>query len=279
MMVHEDYKEMLAAQTLSALDAEDARVLEAHLETCAECRSQISEWEATAVTLSFDAQPLEPSPLLRVRIIEAIRTDSRVSARVADRPGERAESTREPANVVAIPLRQRTWSGLQSLVAVAAGLVFVALSASLFVLWKQNTAARQELARLSEQVREAQQQLLRQREAIEIVAAPGTRMSDLAGTKLMPGAHAMLAYDKGGRAILMAKGLPPAPAGMAYQLWFIAGGRPMPGKVFTTDSSGAGTLQDQVPAEALNAPIFAITLEPESGMQAPTGAIYLSSGA
>jgi hypothetical protein len=155
--------------------------------------------------------------------------------------------------------------------------VLVALVASLFVLWKQNREARQELTRLSAQVRDAQQQLIRQREALEIVTAPGTRMRELAGTKLIPEAHAMLAYDKNGRAILMAKGLPAPPAGKAYQLWFIAGGRPMPGKVFTTDASGAGTLNDQVPAEALNAAVFAITLEPKEGMPSPTGEIYLIS--
>jgi anti-sigma-K factor RskA len=127
-------------------------------------------------------------------------------------------------------------------------------------------------------VRDAQQQLERQREAIEIVATPGTRMTELTGTSVVPGAHAMLAYDRSGRAILLAKGLPPAPAGKAYQLWFITGGRPMPGKVFLTDASGAGTLNDQVPTEALNTAVFAITLEPESGVRAPTGAIYLSSG-
>jgi len=102
-------------------------------------------------------------------------------------------------------------------------------------------------------------------------------MMELAGTKLVPEAHGMLAYDKNGRAILMAKGLPPAPAGMAYQLWFIAGGQPMPGKVFRTDASGAGTLKDQVPAQARTAAVFAITLEPEKGVQSPTGQIYLSS--
>ena len=121
--------------------------------------------------------------------------------------------------------------------------------------------------------------MAQQREAIEIVNAPGARMSELAGTKEMPGAHGMVAYDKNGRAILMAKGLPPPPAGKAYQLWFIAGGKPMPGKVFMTDASGTGTLTDNMPSAAMNAPIFAITLEPMGGVQTPTGAIYLSSGA
>jgi anti-sigma-K factor RskA len=102
-------------------------------------------------------------------------------------------------------------------------------------------------------------------------------MMELAGTKVMPQAHAMLAYDKNGRAILMAKGLPPAPAGKAYQLWFIAGGQPMPGKVFTTDASGSGSLNDQTPPEARNSAVFAITLEPENGVKSPTGEMYLIS--
>ncbi len=72
--------------------------------------------------------------------------------------------------------------------------------------------------------------------------------------------------------------MPPPPAGKAYQLWFLAGGKALPGKVFSTDASGAGTLSDQLPAEALKAVGFAITLEPESGVQSPTLPIYLSSG-
>ncbi len=287
-MSHEDYKEMLAAQALNALEAAEMRDLEAHLQSCAECRSQLSEWEGTAAGLAFaslEARPLEPSRHLRGRILEAVRADTTgrgpqvgsllgVGTRGTNRDAENAQRP-QPANVVR--MKPRSWSSAQTWGAIAAGLVLVGLVASLFVLWRQNREARQELARLSAQVSDAQQQLGQQREAIEIVSAPGTRMMELAGTKLMPEAHAMLAYDKSGRAILMAKGLPPAPAGKAYQLWFIAGGKPMPGRVFTTDASGAGALKDQIPPEARNAAVFAITLEPKSGVQSPTGEMYLTS--
>lgn len=276
-MAHEDYKDMLAAQALNALEAAEVRDLEAHLQTCAECRSQLSEWEDTAARLAFaslEARILEPSPQLRGRILDAVRAD--VTARGTTKQAEDGHG-RQLSNVV--PLEQPPrWSSTQTWGAIAAGVVIAGLVATLFVLWKQNREAGQELVRLSEQVRDAQLQLNQQRQLIEIVATPGTRMTELAGTKVMPGAHAKLAYDKNGRAILMATGLPPAPAGMAYQLWFIAGGKPMPGGVFTTDASGAGTLNDQVPTEALSAAVFAITLEPKDGMPAPTGAIYLSSG-
>ena len=287
-MVHEDYKELLVAQALNALEPGEARDLEVHLQTCAECRSQLSEWEDTAAKLAFsslEAIPLEPSGQLRGRILEAVRAGAtvrnsqvesplRVSTRgtTKDEDGHRAQTS----NVVPLK-RPGTWSSAQTWSAIAAGVVFVGLVAALFVLWNQNREARKELDRLFAQNRAAEQQLDQQRRLIALVTSPGSRMTELAGTKMMPDAHAMLAYDKNGSAILMATGLPPAPAGMGYQLWFIAGGQPMPGKTFKTDASGAGTLQDQIPAQARNAAVFAITLEPESGVQLPTGPIYLSS--
>lgn len=273
MMVHEDYKEMLAAQALSALDPADASALAGHLQGCSACRLELGEWDATAVTLSFEATSLEPSPELRDRILAAIRIDSVTPIRSSERASATPSQT---ASVIPMP-QKGIWSVAQRSMAIAAAVVFVALGAALFVLWRQNTEVKQELARLSAQVHEAQQQVARQHEAMEIVATPGTRMAELAGTSEMPGAHAMIAYDKNGRAFLMAKGLPPAPAGKAYQLWFIAGGKPMPGKVFVTDESGSGTLNDQIPVQALNAAVFAITMEPAGGVGAPTGKVYLSS--
>lgn len=237
---------------------------------------QLSEWEETAAGVAFvslEARPLEPSRQLRGRILEAIRADAKargVSKEAED--GYRAQ----PLNVVPLK-RPGTWSSPQTWSAIAAGVVLVGLVAALFVLWQQNREARRDLELVSEQVRQAQAQLAHQQQIIEMMAAHGTHRSELAGTKVMPGAQAMLAYDQEGRAILMAKGLPPPPAGKAYQLWFIAGGKPMPGRVFITDASGAVTLKDQIPPQARNAAVFAITLEPEKGVESPTGEMYLIS--
>ncbi|MEP6921411.1 MAG: anti-sigma factor [bacterium] len=273
-MVHEDYKEMLVAQALTALDSAEARTLAVHLQDCHECRSQLGGWEATAATLSFETTALEPSAKLREKILTAVRSDAANTMR-----SSATATRRQTPNVIPIESSRRRWSTAQTSLAIAASLALITLGAALFVIWRQNTEAKRELAQVSVQMRDAQQQLARQHEAMEIVATPGARMSELAGTKEMPGAHAMIAYDKTGRAFLMAKGLPPAPAGKAYQLWFIKEGKPMPGRVFATDASGQGTLNDQIPAEALNASaVFAITMEPENGVPAPTGKVYLSSG-
>jgi anti-sigma-K factor RskA len=276
MALHEDYKEMLAVRGLGALDPAEARSLDQHLIDCDDCRRELAEWETTAAALALDAAPMAPPPGVRDRILEAVRADT-VKPGTAARVSSARTSPRETSRVVSLPTQRKISAGVPAWFAIAAGLVFVVLLGSLFVLWRQNKAARQELAQLTEQVNQAKQMRAQQREAMEIVTAPGARMAELAGTKEMPGAHGMVAFDKNGRAILMAKGLPRPPAGKAYQLWFIAGGKPMPGKVFMTDESGMGSLTDHMPKEAMDSAVFAITLEPSGGVPAPTGAIYLRS--
>ena len=264
------------AQALTALDESEARALEAHLPTCADCRLEMDHWRETAALLALEARPLEPSLQLRARILQDIGVASNLEKKTESLNANRIAAS----NVIELPrVPRRTWTSIQTWGPIAAALVFVALILSLAVLWKQNNTAKQELSRLSNQIHETEQQLAREREAIAILTTPGARMAELSGTSIAPAAHEMLAYDKSVRAILMAKGLPLAPAGTAYQLWFIAGGQPIPGKVFSATASGDGALYDQIPSIAFNnAAVFAITLEPESGVRAPTGAIYLRSG-
>lgn len=270
-MVHEDYRQMLSAHALSALDAEEAPALEAHLESCPECRLLLDQWQEISAVLALDAPTLQPSSDLRARILEAVRTAPSVVNPAGDRD--------VAAKVIPLPIKARTrWGLSQGWGAIAAVIVFAVLATSLAALWNQNNVARQELAYLAIQVKNAQLQLARQREAIEIVTKPGTRTAELAGTELAPEAQATIAYDRTGRAVLLADGLPPAGEGKSYQLWFIVGGQPIPGKVFRPDETGNGAFEDQLPAVARGSAIFAVTLEPEGGVKVPTGPIYLSSG-
>ncbi len=270
-MVHEDYKELLAAKALDALDAEDARALESHLQSCADCRAEMLEWEETAAFLALDAARVEPSASLRQQILTAAKTEP---ASVVDMEHHASSSD---ARVLSFERPTRSsffWSPVS---AIAAAFLLVALLASVFVLWQQNQKTKAELAKMAEQIEEVNRGRAREREAVTLLTSPGARMASLAGTKDAPGAHAMLAFDQTGHAMLMAKGLPAVPKGMAYQLWFIKDNKKMPGKVFMPDASGNGMLEDEIPGVAREAAVFAITLEPESGVQVPTGSIYLVS--
>ena len=283
-MTHEEYREMITAQALSALDAEDARSLATHLETCAECRSEMGAWENTVAMLAFEAHPLEPSTRVREQILAAVRAEGRQSSptQTQDVRADHREPGHRWVDSAVLPFerpRKNVWASFGAYGAIAAALALVALIISLLGVWQQKRAATAEVARLSSEMRETQQQLEREREVVALITSPGAHMAELNATKVAPGAHAMIAFDTNGHAMLMAKDLPAAPAGKAYQLWFIKGGKPMPGRVFTTDQKGSGSMHDQIPAEAMSGAVFAVTLEPAGGVQAPTGAIYLSSGA
>ena len=271
-MTHENYKELLAAKALSALDAADARALNTHLEGCADCRSEMIELEDAAALLAFEAEPLEPPAYVRERILASVRAEGRAGTVASDGvshdDGKLLAFERPPRNI---------WASLGSFGALAASVVFVALVIGLILMWQKNRAMQNELARLKAEVNQAQAQLQREHAMGELLASPDAHMAKLKGTNVAPGAHAMLAYDKNGHAMLMARGLPRAPAGMAYQLWYIKDNKKMPGKVFTPDAAGNGMIEDQIPGVARDAAVFAVTLEPQGGVQVPTGSMYLVS--
>jgi anti-sigma-K factor RskA len=247
-MVHQDYKEMIPARALSALDAAEAHALNDHLADCEECRSELQEWEATAAAMAVSANPMEPSPKVRERILDEIRNESKSEV---------------------IPFRSATrniWTSFGSLGAIAAIILVTALIAGLVVVWRQNNARGIELAQ--------------SKEFLELATTPGAKVMRLDGVDRGAGSSAKLVYDKTGHAMLMADKLPNVPEGKAYQLWFIVGKNPpMPGKTFMPDDTGKGMLKDQVPETAMDSAVFAITIEPVGGVDAPTGPIYLRSSA
>ena len=264
-MAHEDYKEMLPALALSALDADDARALNQHLSQCTECRQELADWESTAASLALSANPAEPSPRVRERIMNAVRTEK--------------QSSKKASRVVPFPQTERrnTWASFGRVGAVAAAVLFVVLILWIVVLMQQNRSLRQDNDALLTQIRLADEEISRSNDFAAIVSKPGARIARLQGSGPAADATAQLVYDKTGRAMLMTFGLPPNPAGKEYQLWYIVGkNAPIPGKTFAADIGGRGTLRDEVPQDAMESAVFAVTLEPAGGSSKPTSEIYLS---
>jgi len=267
-MVHEDYKEMLAPHALDALGATDARAFEDHLSGCAECRAEVADWRDTAALLAHAATPTAPSDELRGRILSAAKQTTEASARV-----------------VAMPPR-RTGNLWPTLLKIAAAVAFVALIGSVLWLWRRDVTSQREIARLTREVSTQQRELARSRDAlahqrdlVALLTSENAKKLELTGTAAAQKARGTFVFDQQtGRAMLMTEALPAAPAGMAYELWFIPKGHlPMAGKVFTVDAAGRATVSDLMPTEAREKAVIAITLEPKHGSAQPTGAIYLSS--
>jgi anti-sigma-K factor RskA len=266
-MVHDDYKEMLPARALSALDAGDNRTLNEHLLVCSECRREFENWESISSSLALNALPIEPSAELRDRIMSQVRAERK--SQTAEAPASRVVPLAAPKKNVTSP----AWSdGL-----IAAGIIFSILVGWIALLSRENRSARNELARLTEQVKTTEQQLAQERQIVALLTAPGSRFMELTATSSSPGSRGMLAYNSNGQAMLLTNGLPSAPAGKGYQLWFIVGSQPLPGKVFNTDQSGSGTLRDDLPRDLDDKTVFAITMENAEGAKTPTGPILLRS--
>jgi anti-sigma-K factor RskA len=261
-MVHEDYKEMLPALALSALDAEGARALNQHLAECDECRRELADWENTAAKLALSANPAEPSSQVRERIMSAVRSEK--------------QQRQEASRVVPFPQeRRQMFSSFGLIGAVAAAVLIVVLILWIVVLWQQNRELRRSNQTLASEIHSMD----RSNRFVEILSSPGGRVAQLQGSGPAPDASAQLVYDGSGRALLLANGLPPTPEGKEYQLWFIVGKNPpIPGRTFATDYAGSGALTDDVPRQAMESAVFAVTLEPIGGVETPTGAIYLRSG-
>jgi anti-sigma-K factor RskA len=111
----------------------------------------------------------------------------------------------------------------------------------------------------------------------ELVSHPETRVVSLAGLAAAPEARARVVWHAGrGEAVLVASGLAPAPAGKAYELWIIAKAAPVPAGVFQVDAQGRAVFRLPAGLELAGVKTFAVTVEPEGGVPAPSGPMVLA---
>jgi hypothetical protein len=112
------------------------------------------------------------------------------------------------------------------------------------------------------------------RGAVELLRDPATRVVELRGAGPSPEAAGRMIWNDASGGQLFVANLPAAPTGKAYELWTLGGPAPRPAGVFQVDASGRATHRVEASGPAAK---FAVTLEPEAGVQAPTGPIVLAS--
>ncbi|HEX8398220.1 MAG TPA: anti-sigma factor [Pyrinomonadaceae bacterium] len=292
-MTEKDYKENLAAHALDALDENERRELDALLAGDAQFRAEFDGMRETAAALSFAAELLEPPAEVRSRILEKIKQTPQtekpkftVIEGGKNKSSVKAVPTPENEFTAQAPRRSGFWNVLPKIIAVAASIAVLVLAYSLINATRQNARAQAEIAGLNQKLVEAEQnlnktsgELAQIRAERELLASPQTIVAALGGTENSPQARARLVFDKQtGKAFLYVEGLPDAPDGKAYQIWWISDPtKPAPGGTFKTHDNGKGELRDQIPSKDLNAGVFAVTLEPEGGSDAPTSKPYLIS--
>jgi anti-sigma-K factor RskA len=111
--------------------------------------------------------------------------------------------------------------------------------------------------------------------AMGVLAAPDLVRIDLAGQGPAPQASARALWSRARGMVFTAANLPPLPAGRVYQVWVVTAQAPVSAGLLTPDPEGTGqsffnTAPDIPPPAAV-----AVSIEPEGGVPAPTGEIYL----
>jgi anti-sigma-K factor RskA len=264
-MTHEQAQDLLPAYALGALSNGEAHAVEDFLAKNPANQKELYAWQDVVASLAYAVAPQDPPNDLRRRLFEKIRLEENIPAPVSNvvpMPSRAVPRAVAPPVEAAPPAKYR-W------LAVAAAVAACILLGALFLVWRKNQSLQQESRALADQL--AQERLLH-----EHLLGPDGRGAFLQGTQIAPKAHAHLTYNvKNRQALLAIRELPPAPAGKNYQIWFITNGQPIPGPTFNTGPAGVAEITLQAPENGLMADSFAVTLEPQYGVNSPTGEKYL----
>ncbi len=110
-------EDLLEGYAIDALDPEEENQVETHLESCAECRDRVNEWQSAAYLLALAVEPQEAPARLKARTLAALPTRQPVA-----RPDYRRFVPRLPA-----------WGLRKWALPVAAAVLLALLGSSMFL--------------------------------------------------------------------------------------------------------------------------------------------------
>jgi anti-sigma-K factor RskA len=251
MSVHEQFAEDLSLYALGALQGEDRRPVEKHLEECPACRHELEKLQGDLALLAFSATGPRPPARSRERLMAAI--------------------TKEPRRVQLRPRARLAWWNALAWTAALAGIVVAA--------WygHQNSDLRRRVADLDARSSKQEQQLMEARQLLSTLSSPDAEHFTLVAGKNPPQPQGKAIYvRKTGTLVFLASNMPAIPAQKVYELWLIPkSGAPIPAGLFKPNAYGAAAvIRPSLPTD-VDAKAFAITIEPEAGSSAPTSPVIM----
>ena len=237
-----EVEDLFGPYVLDALNADERRRVDSHVEGCDECLLKLQEEQEVIVSLAFAV------PQRRVPADVKRRLMARIDAQTA--PGLAGRLTGWSARV------ERALSGLLRGLAPHTGKALISLAIVGVVfggLWFNDrlndisaTSAEMggEIESMAEREAEVRTMVANQRYLSSVSASPGVSVNLLRGTERTADAWGMLACcavsDSGLVALLGVFNLPALPPGQVYQTWLIRHGQRHPGSHFTVDATGYG---------------------------------------
>jgi anti-sigma-K factor RskA len=241
---------------LGALDADERKVFEAHLASCADCAAKVADARGRIAILAFAAPRVEPSPGVKESLMRQVVAS-------AEGPGGSLGRVKpEPREGIFA----RWWAVLLP--------AATAFALATVLLWMQNAQLNRQLADLRGKVEQQQKQLDEARKMADFLGAKDTVMVSLAPQKGETGSARILYNPRNG--MMMYDGVtPPAPMDKSYQVWLVPmNGAPIAAGWFTGRPDKPAHMMMKLP-EGIAAKAFAVTLEPAGGMPHPTGPMVL----
>ena len=251
-----DLHHLSGAYAVDALDDAERVAFEQHLSGCPDCRAEVAELSAAAHSLGALTEATPPpslrasvlSGISQVRPLPPLREDAvapvpDAASPVASGPVTPEADAAAPDDVV-VPLRRR--SHVPTWLAAAAAAAVIAVGGAVWSPWSDDAGTLSPVDQVA-------------------AAADAMRVTSTKGQL-----NAEVAYSRQlGQAAITVAGLPPAPDGKTYQLWFVgadeiarSAGLLTPGE----DGRGSMVLDGDPNAAAA----VGLTLEPAGGSTRPT---------
>jgi anti-sigma-K factor RskA len=268
---HESLRDTAALYVVGALDRQERAAFEAHVRECASCAADVQALGAVAHALPHAAPQVDPPPALRNRVVAIAREGSlRVKMDAAENRRIRGVAT----SAAFIP----SWLSVAALVlvSVALGVYAFALRERLAGLESQLTETVARLNRTQQELAAATQTTAGVQARLAVLTAPDLQQVTLAGQPPARQAAGRAFLSRSSGLLFAASNLPPLPAGRTYQLWYLTRSVPISAGVFRPDDAGRAAVTQPPPATTPAVTGLAVSIEPEGGVPAPTGAIYLA---
>ena len=214
------------------------------------------------------SQIAAPAPTSTLRAdVDAVAQTHGLTAAPASTPGA---VVRPMASApVAVPASRSPWA----LAASVALLLSLGGNALLYSRWqaadKDLVALQSDQARFAATTTVVEKKLNTLREQNSILRSDEFRAVALAGTKDAPTASARVLFNAATHKVYLdVRRLPALPAGKQYQLWALAGGKPVDAGMLATTTAAGEDLQQMKDVDSAQA--FAMTVEPTGGSVSPT---------
>ena len=254
-MEHIIAHELIDEYVLGTLEQADYDAVEAHLETgCEVCLERVREAGEVSAYLAEGLLQQEPSDHVRQKLLRWISAED--SSTPANRP---------PTQI---------WGWTMATVGMAASILLVFWVNSLRI---ELSTLRSELGESKDQIAHLLQDNSVAQDAAYLFGLPCTKVVALEGIKPNEASFAnVVLHPEEDFAVAYVYRMPQAPTGKEYQLWVELDGSPVSVGVFTVDRNGEALVKLQSLPEPLSIKSFQVTIEPQGGLQAPTGMRYLA---